>query len=294
MELTYTPFNQLEPSFIADTVEAKRLDVVYSRLFTLLGVNIKRVLDDSFIHSVSEDSISRYEQMFGVIPNKGDSLDLRREKILAKLRFKLPFTWWQLINHYERIFGKGNYQASIDPETLTLRLELPTDRYQWSSEIQVLTDWYLPLNIRFVVALTDNIGVVNVATTLTTTRVVSNYQLDGRWRLGEKPFQSTIGGEELIPMSGLPVQDAFLNNVAAGVVPRIGEVKLNGEDVVFTADSRSNSCYITFTIPDEVTRLQSVQVFDKGGTELISTPMMLDVTPGMKIAQKIQFERRDN
>jgi uncharacterized protein YmfQ (DUF2313 family) len=83
---------------------------------------VKRILDDNFISTSSEASISKWEKYLKLVPNGTDTLEERRFRILAKLNDYPPYTDQYLVNKLTELCGAGNF--SIKPDYNNYKLEI--------------------------------------------------------------------------------------------------------------------------------------------------------------------------
>lgn len=66
---------------------------------------IDRTLANMFIETADEYGIKRFEDMMGLYPNKGDSLETRRFNVLIKWNDKVPYTDKELYNRLLSLCG---------------------------------------------------------------------------------------------------------------------------------------------------------------------------------------------
>lgn len=66
---------------------------------------IDRTLSNMFIETADEYGIKRFEDMMGLYPNKGDSLETRRFNVLIKWNDKVPYTDKELYNRLLSLCG---------------------------------------------------------------------------------------------------------------------------------------------------------------------------------------------
>lgn len=82
--------------------------------------------DESFIATATLYGIERFEKMFGIIPEVGDTLDNRRARILTALNTKAPFTKSTVRKMLLAIIGNDDYLKIYDynNDTYTLLVVL--------------------------------------------------------------------------------------------------------------------------------------------------------------------------
>ena len=71
------------------------------------------VLDAQFLSTAGEYAISRYEKIFGVVPQDTDTLDERRFKVLTRINTQLPFSVRRLRQQLETLCGEDGYKREV-------------------------------------------------------------------------------------------------------------------------------------------------------------------------------------
>ena len=105
------------------------------------------VLDAQFLSTAGEYAISRYEKIFGVVPQDTDTLDERRFKVLAKINAQLPFSVRRLRQQLATLCGEDGYKLEVGggKYTLTVKVALTAKRNQQAVE-ELLAD-IVPANM---------------------------------------------------------------------------------------------------------------------------------------------------
>ena len=85
---------------------------------------IERTLNNMFIETADEYGIKRFEDMMGIYPEAGDSLETRRFNVLVKWNDKVPYTEKELYNRLISICGDDNF--SVNPDYKNYFLEIIT------------------------------------------------------------------------------------------------------------------------------------------------------------------------
>ena len=99
------------------------------------------VLDAQFLSTAGEYAISRYEKIFGVVPQDTDTIDERRFKVLTRINTQLPFSVRRLRQQLETLCGADGYKLELDggKYTLTVKVALTAKRNQQAVE-ELLAD----------------------------------------------------------------------------------------------------------------------------------------------------------
>ena len=85
---------------------------------------IERTLNNMFIEIADEYGIKRFEDMMGIYPEAGASLETRRFNVLVKWNDKVPYTEKELYNRLISICGDDNF--SVNPDYKNYFLEIIT------------------------------------------------------------------------------------------------------------------------------------------------------------------------
>lgn len=84
--------------------------------------DVEQILDNSFILHADEYGISKFEAMLGITPAATDSLELRRQRVLAYWNGDMPYTWRTMLDWLNTMCGEGNYTATLDNNAYTLEV----------------------------------------------------------------------------------------------------------------------------------------------------------------------------
>lgn len=105
------------------------------------------VLDAQFLSTAGEYAISRYEKIFGVVPQDTDTLDERRFKVLTRINTQLPFSVRRLRQQLATLCGADGYKLEVNGGvyTLTVKVALTAKRNQQAVE-ELLAD-IVPANM---------------------------------------------------------------------------------------------------------------------------------------------------
>lgn len=86
--------------------------------------NMNQLLDNLFVQTCDAATIALYEQLFGIVPQPGDTLEARRNRIMNRLSMVVPFTERYLRARLDEMYGAGNYTLTIDPTTSTATMAI--------------------------------------------------------------------------------------------------------------------------------------------------------------------------
>ena len=109
--------------------------------------NIQKVLDNAFMNDCDEYGIKKYEELWNITPDKEDTLESRRARVLLHWNDTLPYTWRTLKRKLDIYCGTNQYVIKNDLEHY--RIHLHTYFYQrWQmDELKEILEPMLPMNI---------------------------------------------------------------------------------------------------------------------------------------------------
>ena len=119
----------------------------------LLLAECDRTLSNMFIETADEYGISQFEEMMGIYPLEGDTLDNRRFTVLVKWSDKLPYTEETLRNLLSVLCGESSYTLKIDYENYEVMVKLALESEDNAGEVNDLLDRVLPANLVKIVML---------------------------------------------------------------------------------------------------------------------------------------------
>lgn len=135
------------PSILLKTYEFPLLCETEQPEFDRLHDAADAVLDAQFLSTAGEYAISRYEKIFGVVPQDTDTLDERRFKVLTRINTQLPFSVRRLRQQLATLCGEDGYKLEVNggKYTLSVKVALTAKRNQQAVE-ELLAD-IVPANM---------------------------------------------------------------------------------------------------------------------------------------------------
>ncbi len=113
-------------------------------------------LDETFISTADEYGIGRFERILGITPATTDTLDIRRQRVLAYWNSDTPYTWWTLQNFLTQMCGSGEYTCTLDNDEYTLNIVLSLSVKHILSDLVKILSSMIPANIVLTVSLDYN------------------------------------------------------------------------------------------------------------------------------------------
>lgn len=76
--------------------------------------SLQQVWNNLFIQTADEATIEYHENLLGLVPDPGDSLEIRRWRVINRYRRRPPFTLVTLYEQLNELVGVGNYEVTVD------------------------------------------------------------------------------------------------------------------------------------------------------------------------------------
>lgn len=122
-------------------------------------------LNDQFINDATENGVSRWESILGIVPQATLTLDERKFTILTRINEQLPFTLKTLEESLKSLCGADGYSVQLQANEYTLIVKVALVAKKNFSDVQRLLDRIVPANI--VVQLTIIYNTHDVLSTYT-------------------------------------------------------------------------------------------------------------------------------
>lgn len=115
--------------------------------FRLIWDAAKRVLNNEFILTADEYGISRYEKILGLYPEKEDTLESRRARVLTRWTTTLPYTERMLIEKLIAICGENNFTFIKNYDEYKIEIEVSVELFGQLEELENVIEQLAPCNI---------------------------------------------------------------------------------------------------------------------------------------------------
>lgn len=132
------------PEYMRKINEIKRLMEVEQQDFDKLIKNIKGVQSEMFVETANEYGIKRFEKMLGIKGVNGESIDLRRFRVLLKLTSNERVF---IKERLDSLIGSESYRFSLDINFMRLEVRVMVESKEYLDEVKELLDRFVPCNI---------------------------------------------------------------------------------------------------------------------------------------------------
>lgn len=112
------------PSYLQEIVDFKQIANSEQPEVTAAVEAIRSAPKEFYLSTLTEYGVGRWEKILKIIPDEGDSLDTRRERIAAALMYRLPYTWKTLLTYLSTVSDDNTATLNADAYTLAVTIEL--------------------------------------------------------------------------------------------------------------------------------------------------------------------------
>lgn len=135
------------PEIMKNNETMKSLYSVERETISQLHTDIDIVLNNTFFISLNYYGIQKWEKILSLESNADLDLNIRRELLLTKRRFRPPFTRQNLQKILESVWGKGNYTFEIYPNDFQLIVDVHTNSPEVYLKFQQYVRGLIPANL---------------------------------------------------------------------------------------------------------------------------------------------------
>lgn len=135
------------PPFMQDFAEIKAIMQTENPELDQAWLDIQIPLADAFIIDCDEYGIKKYEALTGIRPNPGDTLDVRKARVLIWWNNFIPYTYRVLVRRLNELCGVGNYKISGSFENYELFLKTSLMLGGQVQSLEHLLIQMIPMNI---------------------------------------------------------------------------------------------------------------------------------------------------
>jgi hypothetical protein len=123
------------------------LDIAEQPEFEDFWGSVDSVFDDQFVQSATENGVKRWEEILGLYPKSTDSMDTRKEAILARLNEGLPYTERRLREMLDTLCGTDGYELTVDGLNYKVYLGIMVKAKDYFDASKILIEKVIPANL---------------------------------------------------------------------------------------------------------------------------------------------------
>ena len=114
------------PTWFKPVLEYIELMRVYGSVIDDFQSKMARIYANFFLQTADEETIALWEGILGITPLSSDTLEFRRQRVLAAFMRLIPYTIQSFKEQANALFGEDGWSYLADPENNTLTLTILT------------------------------------------------------------------------------------------------------------------------------------------------------------------------
>ncbi|WP_418527341.1 putative phage tail protein [Longicatena caecimuris] len=138
---------QYLPPFMRQYLPLKLVTGAENKIFQDALSELKKIDNNEFIQTADSNGLKRFESMMGIISYHEESLDTRRNRILAKWNDELPYTINALKKKLDIVCGEHQYEIQCKFSEYQMEIVTHLKNYGQIDEFYNIVDYMIPCNI---------------------------------------------------------------------------------------------------------------------------------------------------
>lgn len=139
------------PSFVAEYRQMRETLTAEDPEFKLVWDAAARTLRNEFVETADEYGLRRYEQMLKVYPSKEDTIESRRNRVLARWMRSLPYTQKMLIEKLVSICGENDFTIIKGYDEYRIDIAVSAETYGQVEELENTIGTMIPANMILII-----------------------------------------------------------------------------------------------------------------------------------------------
>jgi hypothetical protein len=144
------------PNLLQEFKELKTTMLAENPEFQLINDEGNLVLNNTFIMYCNEAGIKKFEKMMKIFPSAGDSLEVRRNRVLTRWNDTVPYTLKTFLVKLITLQGNDNVQVTFDKDTYTLQVVTHLEKQGQQNNLAYLFKTIVPCNL-----VVDSVNILN-------------------------------------------------------------------------------------------------------------------------------------
>ena len=144
------------PAWFQDTIEYPEISAAWSAGLEASELTIEHIKANLNIQTCDEDTLAAWEALLGLEPAPGDTLDLRRTRVLNKFKQVVPYSERRMRAALDDMFGAGGYDLTVDEANCTVDLVIKVLVPQGILQFTQL--WYATAPAHLEMTVSENIN----------------------------------------------------------------------------------------------------------------------------------------
>ena len=106
---------EMLPQFFQNILEYPEIMKAWAKGLDMAGANSQQVWNNLYVQTCDSDTLAQYEAYLGINPSPGDSLSVRRARVMSRLMASVPYSERKIRALLDEMYGVGNYTLTVDP-----------------------------------------------------------------------------------------------------------------------------------------------------------------------------------
>ena len=149
------------PNTVFPSLEFETLAKVVDPELYLLHKELWQAMCNTFVYDINEQGAKRWEEMLGITPPAGASLESRKQAILMLINAQLPYTERTFQAMLDGIYGEGEVKIKIDYDNYHIAFDLGSYASEHYDSLSKYTRIIVPANMGYGVTI-ERIGHTNL------------------------------------------------------------------------------------------------------------------------------------
>lgn len=138
------------PPYMQNYIEMQKIIFSENPEFDLAWERAEKLRKDIFVETAELAGVKMFERMLSLSPRSTDTLEVRKERILARIMNIPPYTLKRFKEMLEEIYGKGNVLIELFYDIYEMNIELLLDKEIVNAEsLLYLSRTIIPANIKY-------------------------------------------------------------------------------------------------------------------------------------------------
>ena len=117
---------EMLPQFFQDILEYPEIMKAWSKGLDMVGVNSQQVWNNLYVQTCDSDTLAQYEAYLGINPSPGDSLTVRRARVMSRLMVSVPYSERKIRALLDEMYGVGKYTLTVDSVLCEAQMQIHT------------------------------------------------------------------------------------------------------------------------------------------------------------------------
>lgn len=135
------------PQYVSDYREIKQIAIGETPEIETLKNELQIISNNQYIISCDETGIKRFETLLHISPNKDDTLNIRKSRVLSKWNNLMPITLKSLKIMLNELCGEQSYNLNIDYDNYVLYISFDALSQNRKNEYDGFLREIIPANL---------------------------------------------------------------------------------------------------------------------------------------------------